>query len=131
LLEEKARIGDEDFIQLKNREPTWSQSSGTYVLNFSNRVTKSSIKNFILCSKDVDTSECSFITFITNFFSFIPVSFPNILYIFNFEILEDHNILLFGKVSKDEFSLDFGYPLCPLQAFAIALASFDVKWGME
>jgi hypothetical protein len=40
-------------------------------------------------------------------------------------------ILLFGKNGKNEFVLDFSYPFCPLQAFAMALASYEVKWGLE
>ncbi len=33
-------------------------------------------------------------------------------------------ILQFGKCSPTRFTLDFKYPLSPLQAFGIALASF-------
>ena len=40
-------------------------------------------------------------------------------------------LLLFGRVEKSRFSLDLQWPLSPLQAFAIALASLDYKLGCE
>lgn len=50
----------------------------------------------------------------------------------NFQIESDHvsgdnTILQFGRVDKDRFTMDFCYPLSPLQAFAICLASLDGK----
>lgn len=37
----------------------------------------------------------------------------------------------FGKVDNDIFTVDYNYPLNALQAFAIALSSFDSKLGCE
>lgn len=49
----------------------------------------------------------------------------------NFQIVdpEEQNTvtLQFGKVSKDEFTMDLQYPMTIFQAFAIALTSFDSK----
>ena len=49
----------------------------------------------------------------------------------NFQLVEldeqDAVLLQFGRVGKDEFTLDFRYPLTPFQAFAITLSSFDSK----
>jgi len=49
----------------------------------------------------------------------------------NFQLVEpdeqDAVLLQFGRVGKDEFTLDFRYPLTPFQAFAIALSAFDSK----
>lgn len=49
-------------------------------------------------------------------------------------ILEDRRlgdnareVLLFGRVGSDVFNLDVAYPLSPLQAFQIAVTSFDYK----
>ena len=39
----------------------------------------------------------------------------------------DDLVLQFGKVGKDEFILDFRYPLNPLQAFAVAIGAMDGK----
>lgn len=37
----------------------------------------------------------------------------------------------FGRVAEDVFTLDFNYPMCALQAFAIGLSSFDSKLACE
>jgi len=40
---------------------------------------------------------------------------------------DTNNCLVFGKMSKDKFDLEFSFPFSPLQAFGIALSSFDSK----
>uniref|UniRef100_A0A1I8F4M4 Tub domain-containing protein n=1 Tax=Macrostomum lignano TaxID=282301 RepID=A0A1I8F4M4_9PLAT len=37
----------------------------------------------------------------------------------------DQIVMQFGRISDDLFTMDFAYPLCPLQAFGIALSSTD------
>ncbi|CAG8515838.1 2967_t:CDS:2 [Funneliformis caledonium] len=53
----------------------------------------------------------------------------------NFQIVHDNDldyiIMQFGRVEEDTFTMDFMYPMCPLQAFAIALTSFDAKLACE
>ncbi|XP_008838321.1 tubby-related protein 1 [Nannospalax galili] len=53
----------------------------------------------------------------------------------NFQIVHadnsDYIVLQFGRVAEDAFTLDYQYPLCALQAFAIALSSFDGKLACE
>ncbi|XP_036131634.1 tubby-related protein 2 [Molossus molossus] len=53
----------------------------------------------------------------------------------NFQIVHpedpDHFVLQFGRVAADLFTMDFCFPLCPLQAFAICLSSFDGKLACE
>ncbi|OWK16512.1 TULP2, partial [Cervus elaphus hippelaphus] len=39
----------------------------------------------------------------------------------------DYLVLQFGRIAPDTFTMDFRFPLCPLQAFAICLSSFDGK----
>ena len=36
-------------------------------------------------------------------------------------------VVQFGKRGREDFSLDFSYPLSPVQAFALALSSLDDK----
>jgi tubby-related protein 1 len=43
----------------------------------------------------------------------------------------DTVVMQFGRVGKDAFTMDFQYPLCALQAFGIALSSFDYKIACE
>ncbi|CAK4066373.1 unnamed protein product [Aphanomyces euteiches] len=53
----------------------------------------------------------------------------------NFQLVtpEDQEtvILQFGRVGKELFTMDFRAPLCPFQAFAITLSSFDSKLACE
>ena len=53
----------------------------------------------------------------------------------NFQLVDENDldrvILQFGKVGKDSFTMDFQWPLCALQAFAICLTSFDNKLACE
>ncbi|KAI8441005.1 hypothetical protein MSG28_009281 [Choristoneura fumiferana] len=47
----------------------------------------------------------------------------------NFQIVHDSEpdyvVMQFGRISEDIFTMDYRYPLCALQAFGIALSSFD------
>lgn len=53
----------------------------------------------------------------------------------NFQIVHDNDIdyivMQFGRVAEDVFTMDFQYPCCALQAFGIALSSFDSKLACE
>jgi len=53
----------------------------------------------------------------------------------NFQLVSPDDIetvlLQFGRNDKERFSMDYQWPLCPLQAFAVALSSFDYKLACE
>lgn len=53
----------------------------------------------------------------------------------NFQIVHDNDVdyivMQFGRVAEDVFTMDFRYPMCALQAFAVALSSFDSKLACE
>ncbi|XP_048372666.1 tubby protein homolog [Sphaerodactylus townsendi] len=53
----------------------------------------------------------------------------------NFQIISEDDpmyiVLQFGRVAPDVFTMDYRYPLCALQAFAICLSSFDGKLACE
>ncbi|MGH0120169.1 UNVERIFIED_CONTAM: hypothetical protein FKN15_065930, partial [Acipenser sinensis] len=53
----------------------------------------------------------------------------------NFQIVHendlDYIVMQFGRVAEDIFTLDYNYPMCALQAFAIGLSSFDSKLACE
>ncbi|XP_055335588.1 protein king tubby 1-like isoform X2 [Paramacrobiotus metropolitanus] len=53
----------------------------------------------------------------------------------NFQIVPDNDVeyivMQFGRVAEDVFTMDYCYPMCALQAFAIALSSFDGKLACE
>ncbi|CAL8073117.1 unnamed protein product [Calicophoron daubneyi] len=49
----------------------------------------------------------------------------------NFQIVHDNDsdyvIMQFGRIADDVFTMDYAYPMCALQAFGIAISSFDGK----
>ncbi|KAK0088903.1 hypothetical protein PV325_000086 [Microctonus aethiopoides] len=53
----------------------------------------------------------------------------------NFQVVHDTDtdyvVMQFGRVAEDVFTMDYRFPLCALQAFAIALSSFDGKIACE
>ncbi|KAM3934448.1 tubby-related protein 1 isoform 3-T3 [Leptodactylus fuscus] len=53
----------------------------------------------------------------------------------NFQIVHsddlDYIIMQFGRIADDAFTMDYKYPMCAVQAFAIALSSFDGKLACE
>uniref|UniRef100_A0A8C4VHB0 Tubby-like protein n=1 Tax=Gopherus evgoodei TaxID=1825980 RepID=A0A8C4VHB0_9SAUR len=53
----------------------------------------------------------------------------------NFQIVHsndpDYIVMQFGRVADDAFTMDYNYPMCTVQAFAIALSSFDGKLACE
>ncbi|KAA0196278.1 Tubby protein, partial [Fasciolopsis buskii] len=53
----------------------------------------------------------------------------------NFQIVHDSDasyvVMQFGRVADDAFTMDYAYPMCALQAFGIALSSFDGKLACE
>ncbi|XP_074125385.1 tubby-related protein 3 isoform X2 [Sminthopsis crassicaudata] len=53
----------------------------------------------------------------------------------NFQIVHandpEYIVMQFGRVAEDIFTLDYNYPMCALQAFAIGLSSFDSKLACE
>ncbi|CEP01335.1 unnamed protein product (mitochondrion) [Plasmodiophora brassicae] len=97
------------IVSLENKSPKWSDQVGAYVLNFNGRVTMASVKNFQLIQSGTDGSAAG-----------ATPATP-----------EGPVIMQFGRVSKDNFTMDFRAPLSPLQAFAIALSSFDYKLACE
>ena len=102
----------ERFTALVNKTPKWNEQVGAYVLNFNGRVTMASVKNFQLMihsntsSGETEDGEAD-------------------------SGADERPCLQFGRVGKDMFTMDFGWPLSPLQAFAICLSSFDYKLACE
>ncbi|XP_041033561.1 tubby protein homolog [Carcharodon carcharias] len=53
----------------------------------------------------------------------------------NFQIIHSNDpnyiIMQFGRVADDVFTMDYNYPICPIQAFAVSLSSFASKLACE
>ena len=96
---------------LENKEPTWNEEMRAHVLNFKGRVTHASVKNFQMVGMPTR-----------------PIVGKRRQNHNHGDGDNDEDVLLqFGRVGKDEFTLDFSWPISPLQAFAIALSSCDSK----
>lgn len=95
-------------LKLQNVLPHWSPQLKCWCLNFNNRVKLPSIKNFQLGINAQKGSEAVGST----------EAKPEVL-------------LQFGKIDEDEFVLDFSPTvMSPLQAFALALSSFERKYSL-
>jgi tubby-related protein 1 len=84
----------------ENIKPVWHEDITAHVLHFDkNRIKEKSVKNFKLCQTGISD-----------------------------ENKHESTVLQFGRIKdRNEFILDFSYPLTPLQAFSIALASIDCR----
>ncbi|VVA96186.1 unnamed protein product [Arabis nemorensis] len=90
-------------LVLSNKTPRWHEQLRCWCLNFHGRVTVASVKNFQLVAvSDCETEQPS-----------------------------ERIILQFGKVGKDMFTMDYGYPISAFQAFAICLSSFETRIACE
>ncbi len=85
------------MVAMANKAPQWNEDTHSFVLNFQNRVTRASVKNFQI----------------------VPARDP------------DYVALQFGRIGPDLFTLDVQYPLSLVQAFCVALSSFDSKIACE
>ena len=93
------------MYRLVNISPKWDDTYRGHVLNFRGRVTMASVKNFQLklagrYGNNTIANQC----------------------------VEDSTVVLqFGRVGKDEFTMDVRWPLSPYQAFSICSAAIDGK----
>jgi hypothetical protein len=99
--EKKYNDGNDQYLLLGNKLPVFSR--GSYRLNFGGRVTLPSVKNFQLVKMSRVIEEN------------MNVDIPNL----------DDVMLQFGRVSEDDFHLDFRAPMTAFQAMGIVLAQFN------
>jgi tubby-related protein 1 len=88
---------------------TYMTESQSYVLNFGGRVTQASVKNFQI----------------------VHETDGNLGLGCGHSLIDSYIIMQFGRVQEHEFTMDFRYPMSAVQAFAIALSSFDGKLAVE
>ena len=120
----------------------------SYVLNFHGRVTQASVKNFQVIHENDRKFTYHFCTIIVSGFEgmntcvsdrligvidlFIAVKNngsdvrPTV-----FPPLAEYIVMQFGRVAEDIFTMDYNYPMSAVQAFAVALSSFDGKLACE
>lgn len=97
-------------LVLSNKTPRWHEQLRCWCLNFHGRVTVASVKNFQLVAAEAASSGGEGLS-------------P--------ERQNQRIILQFGKVGKDVFTMDYGYPISAFQAFAICLSSFETRIACE
>jgi len=116
------------FSTFSNKEPRRNPSSGSYSLDFHGRVTKGSVKNFQLC---VDSSSSP----VPDAFSLSAGTAPEPPPPPDAQTpqaaAQGPVVFQFGKIGKDEFVLDFAYPLTPLQAFSLGVTTLAFKMANE
>lgn len=122
LLIRHANSNTDKLVTLVNKSPAWNEQSQSYVLNFHGRVTQASIKNFQIIHPDNGKMSLAFWFLLQN-----PKITPPPYTTFT----DDYIVMQFGRVAEDVFSMDYSFPLCALQAFAITLSSFDGKLACE
>uniref|UniRef100_A0A674NCK9 Tubby-like protein n=1 Tax=Takifugu rubripes TaxID=31033 RepID=A0A674NCK9_TAKRU len=117
----------DNLIELHNKAPVWNEDTQSYVLNFHGRVTQASVKNFqIVHDNDREYPPC-----------LCPPPPPPLGWApcgdrcLCLRPAADYIVMQFGRVAEDIFTLDYNYPMCALQAFAIGLSSFDSKLACE
>lgn len=120
----------DNLIELHNKAPVWNDDTQSYVLNFHGRVTQASVKNFQIVH-DNDRKYSSL--FVLSFPHTSGLQYRLTRWLFDCfpRTLADYIVMQFGRVAEDIFTLDYNYPMCALQAFAIGLSSFDSKLACE
>ncbi|XP_074602108.1 tub domain-containing protein ktub [Brevipalpus obovatus] len=136
------------ILTLKNKAPVWNEETQSYVLNFHGRVTQASVKNFQLVIsdrkndpppitdlfglKDGPQASDSNAARTSEFLPTNPATIEQSITDSPASIPLDDNIAMqFGRISEKEFTCDVNWPLSILQAFCIALSSFDSKLACE
>lgn len=115
----------ENLIELHNKAPVWNDDTQSYVLNFHGRVTQASVKNFQI----VHDNDRKCLSLLEISIRILVLNFP---FVDSFHHSPaDYIVMQFGRVAEDIFTLDYNYPMCALQAFAIGLSSFDSKLACE
>ena len=138
------RKASDNILELHNKTPVWNDETQSYVLNFHGRVTQASVKNFQLVHDD-DSNFHSLVALFQLSQNWIEifdwwliswcyldiVATGGIIDLKWVSSLGEYIVMQFGRVAEDVFTMDFRYPLCALQAFAVALSSFDSKLACE
>jgi len=97
--------GSNESCTMHTREARWNAELQSYTLDYGGRALLASAKNFQLerCSRSEEKKGLTKTE--------------------RAQLLRESLILQYGKIGNDCFNLDYAYPLCGLQAFAIALST--------
>lgn len=97
-LAQKCTLEDtSSMIFLKTQTPYWNEEKQKHMMSFSERVKEASVKNFQLKYKTAEEANA-----------------------------DDDILLEFGRSGKESFALTVKYPLSIMNAFSLALSTFDL-----
>lgn len=96
---------------MHNKAPMWNETNQVYQLDFGGRVTQESAKNFQIEFRGNQVD------------SFIRNSRMKII-----NCCYDFQVMQFGRIQGNAYTLDFQYPFSAIQAFAVALASVTQRF---
>lgn len=99
------RDTDGNQYRLRNKAPLWNEVSQVYQLDFGGRVTQESAKNFQIEYQDKQVS--------------VHSHHANMILI-RFHVSQ---VMQFGRIDANAYTLDFEYPFSVAQALCIALAN--------
>lgn len=94
-----------EFV-MHNKAPMWNEMSQVYQLDFGGRVTQESAKNFQIEFRGKQVKYFELYRSIYISYMYIPLQ-----------------VMQFGRIDGNAYTLDFQYPFSALQAFAVALAN--------
>lgn len=101
-----------EFV-MHNKAPMWNENSQVYQLDFGGRVTQESAKNFQIEFRGQQV----LFNFPSTRQTKSNTSFKHIGVQNNLQVMQ------FGRIDGNAYTLDFQYPFSALQAFSVALAN--------
>ncbi|KAM7370958.1 hypothetical protein PAMP_010465 [Pampus punctatissimus] len=133
LLVRHANGNTDKLITLVNKSPSWNEQTDSYVLNFHGRVTQASVKNFQIIHPDNGMMGLTYCLSLSHQKMVVLSTFMTCLLhrLMLTSFPDEYIVMQFGRVAENVFSMDYSFPMCALQAFAITLSSFDGKLACE
>eukprot|EP01006_Ploeotia_vitrea_P033904 TRINITY_DN65658_c11_g2_i1.p1 TRINITY_DN65658_c11_g2~~TRINITY_DN65658_c11_g2_i1.p1 ORF type:complete len:648 (+),score=2.35 TRINITY_DN65658_c11_g2_i1:28-1971(+) len=113
-------------VDAHDRAVTWKSSGSSGVDELINRIRDRNMRDIVYMINKPPRWNEQVSAYVLNFNGRVTMASVK-----NFQLVDPDNqeavLLQFGRVGKDEFTMDFQWPLSPLQAFGITLSSFDSK----
>lgn len=127
---------------MHNKAPMWNENSQVYQLDFGGRVTQESAKNFQIEYHGKQVSESITLQILYKMLKDVNLICDSILqwvedpsqkiYLYVYIFFIYLQVMQFGRIDGNAYTLDFQYPFSALQAFAVALANVTqrLKWAL-
>lgn len=114
-----------EFV-MHNKAPMWNENSQVYQLDFGGRVTQESAKNFQIEFRGQQVTKLRGGVHKVRI-NDISLTFQCTLHLqfaaCPFNTIHNQQVMQFGRIDGNAYTLDFQYPFSALQAFSVALAN--------